>query len=158
MSDLLGDSEIELSELVKKQKAETEYRFKKFWLAYPRKEGKKTAWDKFNRLSPDVQHQVVELVVERADKDAKWLAGYVPMPATFFNQERWHDEYEVRADKKRAAQHKAIEQIICSVCKSDTRAQRHRDICIDGVPMFDVKSGKDHYRLNADGSGVTKVI
>jgi len=157
MNDLLGDSENELSELVKKQKAETEYRFKKFWLAYPRKEGKKTAWDKFNRLSPDVQQQVVDHVGERADKDAKWLAGYVPMPATFFNQERWHDEYEVRADKKRSAKHKAVEQIICSVCKSDTRAQRHKDICIGGVPLFDVKINGAHFRLNADGSGITEI-
>jgi hypothetical protein len=131
----------------------TEILFTEFWKNYPKKEGKKVAWDKFNRLDIATQRTVVTHVKERSTTDAKWIGGYTPMAATFFNQERWHDEYEVADSRtgKSKAKKQAIEAVICDHCKTDTRTQRHADICGFGIPYFDIKIG-DHYYKFADGT------
>jgi hypothetical protein len=136
----------------------TEILFKEFWKNYPKKEGKKVAWDKFNRLSIETQRVIVDHVRERAKTDAKWLGGYCPMASTFFNQERWFDEYEVidtRTGKPRSKK-QAVEAINCDHCKTDTRTQRHTDICESGIPYYDIKIGDDYYKFS--GAGIIRVI
>ena len=120
-------------------KETTELLFKEFWSAYPKKEGKKVAWEKFNRLDLATQRTVVSHVKERATTDKKWLAGYCPMAATFFNGERWHDIFEVSEVKTKATVKDSIQQVICNYCRADTRGSRHLAICESGIPYFDVK-------------------
>jgi hypothetical protein len=36
----------------------------------------------------------VQDVLNRIDGDKRWLAGYIPDPTTYLNQERWDDEMD----------------------------------------------------------------
>lgn len=126
--------------------------FKEFWRLYPRKEGKKPCWDKWCKIDTETQRKIIEHVRERSTTDIKWLKGYAPMPATFFNQQRWDDEYEVDAGggKTKIAGNEKRQgkpQVICSKCRGDTRSQRHADICEAGVPYFDFKIKGEPFML-----------
>lgn len=69
--------------------------FSEFWKVYPRKQAKAAALKKWQAKKLDAEAQAIVAHVEvRAKKDKQWLNGFIPMPATFLNQERWHDEYE----------------------------------------------------------------
>ena len=125
--------------------------FNAFWKAFPNRQGKKAAIDKFTRLDIETQRLVVSHVQERATSDAKWVAGYCPMPTTFFNQERWEDEYEVVKGKSSATVKDSIQQVICNYCRADTRGSRHLAICESGIPYFDVKI-KDELWKFAEGT------
>lgn len=71
--------------------------FDDFWRAYPRKENKKGSADIWKRKGLDaVAVTIVAHVQRRAKDDQKWSDGYIPMPATFLNQERWNDEYQTK--------------------------------------------------------------
>lgn len=136
----------------------TEILFKDFWKNYPKKEGKKVAWDKFNRLDINTQRIVADHVKKRAKSDAKWIAGFTPMASTFFNQQRWHDEYEV-ADKisGRPRPNREVKQPTpCVKCRSDNITQRHFEICEKGMPYYDIKKGDEYYKFT--GSGMIRVI
>jgi hypothetical protein len=70
--------------------------FESFWSAYPRKEGKSACQKKWaQRKLDDKAAVIVAHVQRRAKEDKQWLKGYIPMPLTFLNQDRWQDEYEV---------------------------------------------------------------
>lgn len=70
--------------------------FDRFWAAYPRREGRAACEKKWEQKRLDAQADVIVAHVEkRAREDKKWKDGYIPMPLTFLNQERWTDEYEV---------------------------------------------------------------
>ena len=70
--------------------------FKIFWSAYPKKSGKKTAEEKFNRI--DFQKHPFEQilsVLEKQKQSNEWLKNngqFVPMPQTWIFNERWNDE------------------------------------------------------------------
>lgn len=70
--------------------------FDLFWSAYPRKTAKGAARKAWARLSPDtvtVQKMLDALTWQRVQP--QWLKDggqYIPMPATYLNQERWEDE------------------------------------------------------------------
>ena len=136
----------------------TEILFKDFWKNYPKKEGKKVAWDKFNRLSIETQRVVADHVRERAKTDAKWVAGFTPMASTFFNQERWNDEYEV-ADKisgRARPKREARASTRCDNCRTDSTTQRHHDICEKGMAYYDIQKGNEYYKFT--GEGMIRVI
>lgn len=70
-------------------------RFDEFWAAYPKKEGKAPARKKWDLMKLDQQADAIIMHVKaRTTADKKWLDGYIPMPTTFINQQRWLDEYE----------------------------------------------------------------
>lgn len=72
--------------------------FDRFWAAYPRKAGKKPAklkWktcegDKhIDSILADIEHRLDIREWEPADRNRK---QFIPLPATYLNQERWTDE------------------------------------------------------------------
>lgn len=69
--------------------------FEEFWNSYPRKEGKAACLKKWEQKHLD-EHAllIVNHVKQRAKDDKKWKDGFVPMPLTFLNQERWTDDYQ----------------------------------------------------------------
>lgn len=74
----------------------TDETFEEFWAAYPRKDGKKVARQKWNRLKPDEEMRKKILAdIERRKRSPEWLkenGQFIPMPSTYLNQQRWDDE------------------------------------------------------------------
>lgn len=67
--------------------------FEAFWESYPNKTGKDAAyraWRSQQRNLPDAE-TLVAIVRAHRTGNAKWLAGYIPNPATWLNQGRWQD-------------------------------------------------------------------
>lgn len=74
--------------------------FEQFWKIYPRKAGKGKARDSFRKLSPDSDLLAKILAaVQQQSKSEQWQKDdgqFIPMPATWLNQERWDDELPER--------------------------------------------------------------
>jgi hypothetical protein len=73
--------------------------FDLFWKAYPRKMSRKVAQISFNRIAwtNELWEKVLQ-AIENQKKSEQWSQGggiYIPFPATWLNQERWEDEFEV---------------------------------------------------------------
>lgn len=80
-----------------------ESHFNTFWLAYPKKKGKKGARKAWGKLNPDrkLLHKMLA-AVEEQKQTAQWKKGdgqFIPYPATWLNGELWEDEV-TEADKK----------------------------------------------------------
>lgn len=81
-------------------------RFKQFWAAYPKKQGKGAAEKAWMKLKPSetLTNQMIQ-ALEFAKKCAQWNRDggqYIPNPATWLNQKRWEDDYRetVAADSQ----------------------------------------------------------
>lgn len=71
-------------------------RFAEFWAVYPRKVGRKPAWDQWCKHRLDRLADVILTDIGlRQIADRRWLAGYIPNPLTYLAQERWEDAIEV---------------------------------------------------------------
>ena len=70
--------------------------FQNFWEIYPRRTGKKTALQAWNKINPDNELQKIMLdAIERNKQTKQWQSRrFIPHPATWLNQERWNDEVE----------------------------------------------------------------
>ena len=70
--------------------------FGRFWILYPRKEGKKAARKAWDRIRPDQEQQaqiISALQVQKAsDQWTRDSGKFIPHPATWLNGERWKDE------------------------------------------------------------------
>lgn len=110
-SELVGDSPNESAQIrldkirldkkreQKEFKKEIEDLFTDFWKVYPNRVGKSKALSSWkNTIKTSEQAQlVINHVKTRAVFDAQWIKDggqYVPLPATFINQQRWEDEYK----------------------------------------------------------------
>lgn len=63
--------------------------FSVFWLLYPRKEAKPKAKEKWDKLQKETQEKIIStLPTFLKGKDIQ----FVPMPVTYFNNQRWDDE------------------------------------------------------------------
>ena len=74
--------------------------FARFWIAYPRKVGKRNALRAFQRLSAEEALAAITDVSARATEDPDWTkdAGeFIPHPATYLNGRRWEDEWGTKA-------------------------------------------------------------
>lgn len=70
-------------------------RFGEFWLAYPKKVGKKPSEEKWKAKQLDrIADQILADIPLRHSRDRKWIDGFIPNPLTYLNQERWNDEIE----------------------------------------------------------------
>jgi hypothetical protein len=70
--------------------------FDRFWSAYPRKEAKAVARKAFARHKPDDALLGAMLnAIEKQKRSNQWVKDngqFIPLPATWLNQERWTDE------------------------------------------------------------------
>ena len=71
-------------------------RFEQFWKVYPRKQGKGKARDVFNKINPSesLLGKMMTAVLA-ASASVQWKKDngqFIPLPATWLNQERWEDE------------------------------------------------------------------
>lgn len=69
--------------------------FDQFWTAYPRKCGKGAAQKAWNKVKGKPDIAVILKAVEEQMKSDQWRKDggqYIPMPATWLNQERWNDD------------------------------------------------------------------
>lgn len=78
--------------------SQLEERFERFWKAYPKKTGKGKARESFAKYNPDDElTEKMISAVEAAKRTRQWQRDngqYIPMPATWLNQQRWEDEPE----------------------------------------------------------------
>ena len=70
--------------------------FLEFWSSYPRKEGKGAAIKAWRKIkSPKETLQLILIALEWQKQTEQWTkenGQYIPMPATYLNQQRWLDE------------------------------------------------------------------
>lgn len=67
--------------------------FDQFWHKYPRKEGKKKAWERWQKLDPDpVLFAKILSGLDAHILSEQWRRGVIPHPTTWLNGERWEDE------------------------------------------------------------------
>ena len=70
--------------------------FDRFWDAYPRKKGKAAALKAWSVLFPN--HELIETILAAVTAQRDWpewrrdAGQFVPHPATWLHQQRWHDE------------------------------------------------------------------
>ena len=116
-------------------------KFVAFWEVYPKKQDKKKAEIAFNKLDEETQDVIIAHVNVRAKQDVKWLAGFIPMPSTFLNAERWHDDYESAATQAaKDERHASPAPVLCPGCRSFKTTARHQEICVDRTaPYYDVQ-------------------
>lgn len=85
--------------------------FDRFWSAYPscnRKVARKKCMVKWQRINPSPE--LVDKIVRHLEvmkNDESWIKGFIPMPFTYLNQERW--EAFIEDEKKKVAKE-------CSIC------------------------------------------
>lgn len=70
--------------------------FETFWNNYPNKAGKKDAIKAWTKLkpNPDLQLRIIQAITAQRET-RKWREGFIPLPATFLNGERWEDQIEL---------------------------------------------------------------
>lgn len=69
------------------------YSFDSFWTLYPKKQDKKKAQIKWDRL-PEETRRLIMLDLPKRIVGHKWQAGFIENPTTYLNGERWEDEIE----------------------------------------------------------------
>lgn len=83
-----------------KKEAQTllQKRFDLFWAAYPKKVGKKAAWNAWKKVKPDTElFDQIMTAIGRAKATWQWQrenGRYIPNPKTWLNEGRWDDEYK----------------------------------------------------------------
>lgn len=75
-----------------KKKADYPDDFEAFWKIYPKKVGKKNAYDQWRKLKPADREQIMADIPKREAKDDKWLNGYVKDPERYLKNRQWEDE------------------------------------------------------------------
>lgn len=71
--------------------------FEQFWTLYPVKKSKKTCLQKWKRLGLDkIADKILQKIEQQKLNDKSWLAGFIPHPMTYINQERWNDEIDIQ--------------------------------------------------------------
>lgn len=82
-------------ELKKEKDKQYTEAFNKFWVAYPRKVGKPSAFTAFKNLSPDEELLKVMLSSLEIQKCSnQWMKNngeYIPHPSRYINDRRWEE-------------------------------------------------------------------
>ena len=70
--------------------------FALFWKNYPRKEAKKVAWESWVKVGePESIIEKMRVILPIQMESDQWTKNngeFIPLPATYINQERWEDE------------------------------------------------------------------
>lgn len=64
--------------------------FNRFWTCYPKKVGKKKAFEKWVKIKPSIE-TIIEALYWQI-KSEGWQNGFIPNPSTYLEEERWNDE------------------------------------------------------------------
>lgn len=77
----------------KKEMEALQANFERFWVIYPRKVGKQSCWNIWNRrnFNEALTDKIIESVKQYMNTD-QWKRGFIPHPSTFLNQGRYEDE------------------------------------------------------------------
>ena len=98
------DKYICASDDAKKSLSSIEKDFEKCWAEYPRKKGKKQAFESFKRSikrGATVEEILLGIKYYKEDIKAKMIPEqYIKMGSTFFSGECWTDEYDITIDAK----------------------------------------------------------
>jgi|TARA_B100000315_G_scaffold204074_1_gene197294 hypothetical protein len=94
--------------------------FEQFWNNYPRKVGKRKAFEVWGKLSPD--GDLMEKIlgaIEKYKSSESWCdPKYIPHPSTWLNQERWEDEILASQKKPEFETQGKFLRGYCSKCGS----------------------------------------
>lgn len=88
----------EISDEVEKEEKEEkdDGLFGLFWEMYPRKVGKGAARKSWKKIKePGLTLDKIEAALTWQKKSEQWMKGhgeFIPLPATYLNQDRWMDE------------------------------------------------------------------
>jgi len=86
-----------------------EKRFDVFWMAYPKKVGKRAAETAWKKIKPDAAlHDRIMTAIGRARATEQWTkenGRFIPNPTTWLNQGRWDDEYEEASTRDNESKH-----------------------------------------------------
>lgn len=74
--------------------------FDRFWFAYPKKESKIKAREKWEKKNLDLQIQNILNFIEKAKETDRWRKKYIKDPTTFLHNECWNDDLEGYNDRK----------------------------------------------------------
>jgi uncharacterized protein YdaU (DUF1376 family) len=75
-------------------------RFDEFWNLYPKKKDRKKAKDKWKSRNLDsIADQIISALKTQKEKDRNWLDGFIPLPTTYINGDRWNDEIEEKINE-----------------------------------------------------------
>lgn len=105
--------------------------FEEFWMAYPNKKGKTSAQKVFTKFPKEEQMNILNHIKKRRTTDLDWIKDqgkFIPMPSTFLNQGRHHDEYKTNNVAQVGT---AQPLVICKNCRGGLNTQHHKDVCID---------------------------
>jgi uncharacterized protein YdaU (DUF1376 family) len=112
-----SESESESKRTRKRTSSPSAPGFDEFWMAYPRKTGKKPALKQWQRIKPDPElTQAIVSSVRRHVESRDWLKDggqFIPHPSTFLSQERWTDEIVTEVDSA-AAEKAAFMELVAS--------------------------------------------
>ncbi len=82
--------------------ASTSARFEDFWKFYPTKKNKKKSKEIWSRKKLDSKADtLINDLKERTAKDRGWKEGYIPLPSTYLNGERWEDAIDTTPSKNK---------------------------------------------------------
>ena len=85
----------DIKKRTKKEMEALQANFERFWSIYPRKVGKKTCWNIWNRANfTTEQTDTIIKAVDQYKGTDQWKRGFIPHPSTFLNQGRYEDEIE----------------------------------------------------------------
>jgi uncharacterized protein YdaU (DUF1376 family) len=74
-------------------------RFDEFWQLYPVRKDKKKSLEIWKRRKLDQYAEAILFDLgQRPTMDRQWIDGYIPLPTTYLNRDRWEDEYTVKQD------------------------------------------------------------
>ncbi len=101
-SSLLSSSESLPQNQDLKSKTHAE-EFEQFWLAYPRKVGKKKALHAWNKAKDRPEMTQVIRRIDESKRSEQWLkedGQFIPHPSTWINDGRWDDEPMIKSNGK----------------------------------------------------------
>jgi hypothetical protein len=76
--------------------------FDEFYAAYPRKENRANALRSWLKISPSKHTMIIADVINRAEYHDSWSEKkFIPLPASYLNQERWTDEISIKTNQQR---------------------------------------------------------
>lgn len=104
---ILRDKEIDIEEknIIKKENPKIQQEFEEVWKIYPRKEDKKKAFSAYKTARKKASFDEIKKGVETYSnhiKENNTDKCYIKLGATYFNGERWANNYEQRTKQAKA--------------------------------------------------------